>query len=102
MYGINWLQLISGLLLILSVGYYIYVLIHTKDERRFDYIFGRSSQLTFLTFILGIAIVLIRANASDVSASTLSDWFIVMGAAVGVVNMISLFYYQKRDKKQSK
>ena len=102
MYGINWLQLISGLLLILAVIYYIFVMVRTKDERRSDYIFGRSSQWTFLTFILGIAIVLIRANSSEISASTLADWMIVMGAAVGVVNMISLFYYQTRAKKQMK
>lgn len=102
MYGINWPQLIAGIILLVAVIHYIYVLLKTKDDSRFDYLFAHSSQLTFITFILGFAIVIIMANASEVSAGDLSNWVMIFGACVGLVNMLSLIYYQYRQKKDNK
>lgn len=99
MYGINWPQLIAGIVVIIAVAYYIYTLMRTKDEARFDYIFSRSSQLTFITSILGFAIVIIRANSSNISGEDLANWVLIAGAIVCLVNMLSLIYYQHRHKK---
>lgn len=95
MYGINWPQLIAGILMVLAMVYYVVVLYKTKGEDTFDYIFARSSQLTFLVFVLGMALVIIQSIASSMSLTSL----LVMGAVVTVVNAVSVFYYQRKSKK---
>lgn len=92
MYGINWQQLIAGIIMIVATIYYIVVLFKTKEKAEFDYIFSRSSQLTFLFFVLGLAVLIVINIAStkfDVLTSLLD-----FGALVTLVNAISICIYK--------
>lgn len=94
MYGVNWPELIAGFIMVMMVVYYISILFKTKDNKKFDYIFSRSSQITFLAFILGFGVLIVK----DIIGNIELIWLLIFGAIISVINAVSIYFYSKKIK----
>lgn len=99
---IPWPMIIECVLALLAIVYYIRTLLKwTRGEEK-DAIFARSSQLTFISFILCFSILLIRLNATSISAAETTAWVMLLFTVITVVNAFGVWYYQKQMKRQNK
>lgn len=90
---------ISAVLAMIAIVYYIVTLIKVKDDSQFDYLFSHSSQVTFLVFLLSFGILLIWIISQGLSGAALIKALMVILAIISVTNMISLLYYKHQLKK---
>ena len=90
---------ILAILAVIAIIYYIVKLIKIKDDQHFDYIFSRSSQITFLVFLLSFGVLLVWVAAKGLSGTPLIKALIVILAAVSVTNMAGILYYTHQLKK---
>lgn len=86
---------------LLSIIYYIIQLIKVRDDERFDYIFSRSSQITFLVLLLAFGCLMVAIIANGMSGATVIRALLVVLAVVGVTNMLGIIYYSHQNKKKN-
>ena len=92
MYGLNIIQLVSSIIMLLAIGYYIFVLFKGRDDKRIEYLFAHSSQITFLSFVLGFGILLVQEIVDRVSVTSI----LLFGAILAIINVLSILFYKRQ------
>ncbi|MGX6969966.1 hypothetical protein [Vagococcus bubulae] len=93
------IQIVTLLIIFVSMFIYYRQVNQAKKSQLGLEVLARSSQLTMSAFILGLGVILIELNSFGLSRSEFVNHLLMYGAFVGLVTIISIWYYSRTLKK---
>lgn len=95
-----WVQVIVSLVMVAGIVYYLRAVSVFKDSKRGHEILARASVMTFSTFMIGFAWILIILNTMGMSRKNFVMSCLLHATAVSVVNAGSIWYFSKSENKR--
>lgn len=94
--NIPWLVIMECLVALIAIIYYIRKVMQWSHSEQKEAIFSPTSQVTFLTFILGFSILLIRLNVSPIGSGETTRWLVAIFTVITFVNAVSVWHYERK------
>ena len=93
---------VAFIVIIVSMLYYYrQVSLYRKTDKK-AHVFANASQLTMSAYLLGLGVILIELNAFGLPRGKFVNHLIVYGAFVSLVNALSIWYFSRLEKSESK
>ncbi len=96
------INITSIVVILVSMFYYYRKVIAAKTSTVVQKVLANTSQMTMSAYLLGLAVILIELNAIGLSRTKFVNHLLIYGGFVSLVNSLSLWYFSRTFKEDSK
>lgn len=93
-------QIICGILICVSIFFYLWAIPKLKKTARGNLVISSASQLTFSTYMIGFALILIVINIQGMSQQNFIESCLLHATVICMINALSIVYYYWRLPKE--